>query len=357
MSVSSELAFRILEKIGAPLLGAMDAAPGLAAAQGLDQARFLADFLGKSVHGGVALAEMMGVAGPEAQADSIRLGLTALMCAVLAGQVRDSGRVPGDRDVERHLSSFQAILSFADGFSGAADAADRLETMDPAQAFALDETQIDALFLRAFVPVIEAVSAFPFGHSDRKLVQDICERLVAESRRIAGKMPASDPRAARRRELVVLSALTPLYAACHTARTRTLMALDSGARATLAAANNGVLPMEPVWEAFALRVAMLESLAGFDPVRESSSGGAGPMPEPPPAPEPEVLQSPSVSAVSPSLTPPATPAIFARPAPPPVAPAPPPPTLQPPPDSGIVPGVDASTVNPMRFFKPGGTSS
>lgn len=334
MSVSSDLAFQILEKIGAPLMRAIAAAPGQNAADPTEQARLLADLLGKSVHGGMALAGLMNIDVPDDKADSIRLGLTSLLCEVLAGQVRETGRAPTDRDIERHLSSFQALLSFADGFSGAADAADRLRAIDPARAFLLDETQIDALFLRAFVPVIEAVAAFPFGHSDRKLVQDVCEKLLAESRRIARAAPAESPVAARRRELLVLDALCPLYAACHTAQTRHLMAMDAAARATMAADNGGVLPMAPVWDAFALRVSMLESLANF-PRTETGSGasGSGPAPE----------------ALKPATPPPAT-----TPAPPVSAQ---PQVLQTPPDSGTVSQNGASDVNPMRFFKPGGTSS
>ncbi|MCB9978628.1 MAG: hypothetical protein H6862_03360 [Rhodospirillales bacterium] len=334
MSVSSDLAFQILEKIGAPLMRAIVAAPGQNAADPTEQARFLADLLGKSVHGGMALAGLMNINGPDDKVDSIRLGLTSLLCEVLAAQVRETGRAPTDRDIERYLSSFQALLSFADGFSGAADAADRLRTIDPARAFLLDETQIDALFLRAFAPVIEAVATFPFGHSDRKLVQDVCEKLLAESRRIARAVPAENPVAARRRELLVLDALCPLYAACHTAQTRRLMAMDAAARSAMAADNGGVLPMAPVWEAFALRVAMLESLANFPRTETGSiTSGSDPAPE---------VVKPATS--SPATTP--TPPVPAQPQ-----------ALQTPPDSGTFPQNGASEVNPMRFFKPGGKSS
>ncbi|HRC26820.1 MAG TPA: hypothetical protein PKX87_05255, partial [Alphaproteobacteria bacterium] len=191
MSVDLGLALSILEKVGAPLVRAMLAVPGGAGASSPsaanDQARLLADLLEKSAHAGIALAGRMRLPGPGDEADSIRLALTAIAARLLGGFYRDSGRVPGERETDRLLSALEALLSFAGGFSGAADAADRLRTLDPAQAFALDGPGVDTLFLKAFVPVVEAVGTFSFGRTDRRLVQDIAERLTAEARRIAAQ--------------------------------------------------------------------------------------------------------------------------------------------------------------------------
>lgn len=341
MSSDPTLAINILEKIGAPLIRALLSAPGSTSSAPDDQARQLADLLGKSAHAGITLASRMRLPVQGDQADSVRLALTSLAARLLGGFYRDSGRLPGDRETDRLLSALQALLSFAGGFSGAADdTASRLKALDPVQIFALDEAGVDALFLKAFVPVIEAVGAFSFGRADHRLVQDIAEKLTAHARRIASAAPDLSDKDRRRRELALLAALTDLYAACHKTETRRLMALDERARTNLAGANGGLLPMDPVWAAFASGVRMMEALAGLpgSPVQttsSSSTSGKSPAPIQP-------------GPVLPSAAPPAAP-------PPPVDSSVPPPApiLQPAPDSGISSPMEPADANPMRFFRPG----
>jgi hypothetical protein len=371
MSVDLGLALNILEKVGAPLVRAMLAVPSGAAAAASsaanDQARLLADLLEKSAHAGIALAGRMSLPTRSDEADSVRLALTGLAARLLGGFYRDSGRLPGEQEADRLLSTLEALLSFAGGFSGAADAADRLKSLDPMQAFALDESGIDALFLKAFVPVVNAVGAFSFGRADRRLVQDIAEHLTAEARRIAAHSPAAaqeSDRGRRRRELAVLSALTDLYAECHKTQTRRLMTLDGAARAALAGENGGLLPMDPVWSAFASGVRMLEVLAGLPEETPAATSLSSPLPSSPSAP-----RQPSAPRLHVSITPIAAPSSPAPSPPAPTVPAPlapvipsaalpsAPETLRPDPDSGIPSSIGAAEANPMRFFKPGAKSS
>lgn len=313
MTQRADLLLQILERLGAPLMAAVNAVARQPANEGAPakDAERVAELLARSVQAGMALSETSGLRNG---GDSVRLALTALAARLLGEHYRQTGKVPAEADIKRLTGALEAVLIFSDNFALAADNIARLENLAPGDILA-DESQVNIQYLGLFVPVVIAVARFPFGQPERKLAQDIAARLIAvagEARQRAGTFP--DRKAEKRAELQILRALVALYAACHGAETDRLMAMNAEARGQAQS-------MDAVWRAFDQGVTMLEILAGnIAPGADggtASSGGPAPAAVVPPSP------------------------FTAQPAPPP------------PPEQKVAPEEQAG-YNPMSFFKPPG---
>lgn len=337
MSVSrARFASAILEKLGAPLVGAAcgpaarpdepddESAPRRAAGR-------VAELLGKSVQLGIQLASGMGLR-EGGEDDSVRLALTALAAGLVADQYRQTGRVPGDAELRRLSTGIEAVLTFSDSFAPAADGIARLDAAGGVPPFPGDESQAALWYVAALAPVTAAVAAFPFGRPEKMLAQDIAGRLVARAAGMAAALGGNgDEKTRKRAELALLGPLARIYVDCHREQTARLMAMDDKARAALAQGGDGALPMDAVWDAFEMRAEMAQTLAAATAQggRGGGSGGpAAPSVSSAPVSSPPVSSAPvSSSSVSPPV-PPSAPPAAENPAPPP---------------SG----------GPMSFFKPG----
>lgn len=301
--IDERTAFRLqfLQTIGAPLMAAVDDA-----ARGADEksaAETVAALLSRTVQASIAMAESLKI--PEVD-DNVRAGLAGLAARLLAAQFAAGGRMPGEADIKRLSAAMDAVLAFADNFMPGAEGRTRLLLTDagaaPVSAAAPDETQIAIQYAAALAPVIAAVASFPFGRPEKKLLQEIADRLTGDAEELRRTLAGDDMAAgaARRADLQCLRILCDIYAACHRAETKHLEAMPADARDKLAA--GGQIPMEPVWEAYGVRRAMLGVLGGAGQTAgqttgTAASGGVNPAPvQPPPAP------------VQPVATPPAQPA-------------------------------------------------
>lgn len=268
---------KVLEKIGAPLITAV---AEVAARQGGNaetkaEALRVAELVARTVHLGLGLAGSMDLRSGEDQGDSIRLALTALAGPLVANHYTITGKAPDEAGVKRIVTALEAVLTFADKFTPAADHIMRLDALDTA-----DIDQIHIQYVGALVPVVNAVAAFPFGQPEKKLLQDVTGRLVDKSRALAQSLlgGGADPKTASRAELHLLRALADVYAQCHGAETVRLMAMDDAAMNKEAQAHGGVLPLDPVWRMFETRAAMMEVLGkSVIPTRGAATGtGGGP---------------------------------------------------------------------------------
>lgn len=290
MNQRAGLLVQILEKLGAPLMAAVNAV-SQRSGSGADPARDagrVAELLARSVQVGVALSESTGLRNG---GDSVRLALAAIGAQLLGGHYRQTGKMPGEADVKRLTTALEAVLTFADNFEVAADNIARLENLAPGDVLA-DSAQINIQYVGLFVPVVTAVARFPFGQPERKLVQDIATRLMATAEGIArraGEEGGGDARAAKQTEMQVLRGLVALYAACHTAETERLMAMDAAARSSMQS-------LDAVWKAFDAGAVMLEILAGGNVPESpadtaSASGGGGFIPAPASPPPQQAQQA------------------------------------------------------------------
>ena len=362
MVVNPKFAIKILEKIGAPLAAAIEAVPLKGDDTEVEAAKIMAQMMGQAVQISIALNASLNINdSDEGQADSLRLALAALAAPLLADFYRQNERVPEDQDIKRIIKAQEAVLAFAENFSAAAEEKSRLATIDH-DAPLFDETQVSLAVLQSLTPVIAAIAEFPFGQSETKLLQDVAEKLKTDAAEIAksGKLG----------EVMAVKALAQLYADCHRTETQRL--------ASASDENRGELSLDPVWDAYRTRFAMVEAVMGAEAgtgVQQGASALA-PVAETP-AVSPVQEQAPAAAVPPADNTPPAvsapsgSPMGFFKPGAnqaetpaPPAAPTAPPAQEQAPAAAASAAPADntppaapsenkASAANPMGFFKPG----
>ncbi len=163
--------------------------------------------------------------------------------------------------------------------------------------------------------------AYSFGQPEKKLVQDVTERLVKEAKTFRENIfPELSDKEAVRAELAVLRMAALIYSQCHFAEMAKLMATEEQARQGLAPA------MTTLWQAFGLRLQMLEVVAealvpGAKSKRVSTSSKAPEVEKPiqqmPPEP---VKEAPADAAEEAPKAPPVAPKAESNPSNPPSTP-------------------------------------
>lgn len=371
MVENPKFAIKILEKIGAPLAAAIESVPLKAEDTEVEAAKIMAQMMGQAVQISIALNSSLNINdNDEGQADSLRLALAALAAPLLADFYRQNERVPEDQDIKRIIKAQEAVLAFAENFTAASEEKSRLTTIDHDAPF-FDETQVSLAVLQSLTPVITAIAEFPFGQSETKLLQDVAEKLKKDAADIAknGKLG----------EVMAVKALAQLYADCHRAETQRL--------ASASDENRGELSLDPVWDAYRTRVAMVEAVMGAQtstgvqsasgpspaaetPAQAQAPAAPPPQEQTPAAPPPPVSAPPAAAAPSsgnpmgffkqggnqaqtPAAPPPSAPPAAAPPQEQAPAASTPPAGNPPPPAAPAESNTSGSAANPMGFFKPG----
>lgn len=274
---------QVLERIGTPLATAVTSMPvqGVTGTDAIlrQDAQRVAELLNRSVQLGLSMAESMNVRDA-ARADGVHLALAAFAGPLIAGQfMAGGGRVPGDAEVKRLAASLQAVLTFADNFTPAADSTMRLQNMDAGDQPA-DEHMVHVQMLQAFSPVLQVISEYAFAKPENRLLQDVSARLVIRAEDLRKGMfgPDLPPRAARQADLVLLNLVCGLYATSHRAETMRLMTMDEKSRA------GTIISMDGVWALFDKRVEMVRLMADqIIPPAATGTGASGSTQGPNPA--------------------------------------------------------------------------
>lgn len=315
MDSRSQFLLQLLEKLGAPLMRAINARSGASPGEsGQKDAQTIAALLSETVKISISVSQAMNLKPDDGDADAIRVSLAALAGNLVADAYQQTGRIPGEADARRISSSLESVLAFSGNFAPAAEHAQRLQTITGAPSF-MDPMQTELYAMNALVPVISAVSEFPFGQQETKLIQDISGKLSERAKALREKLTNVNGTAqAQMAELIILQSLSHIYASAHRAETARLKTLSDEAR-------GGELSLDPVWSAFDRQLAMLEVLIGASAGAASSSRGGGGGVKP-------AVETPAQETQIPAA--PAAPAEAASPA----AEAPP-----------------AKPSNPMSFFK------
>lgn len=330
MSQRANYLIQILDKIGAPLVDAVSRAHS-----GKPQddstvesdAQTIASLLGKVVEVSIQMNETLDLKPEDAQDDSLRAALAALAGPMVAGQYAQHGKIPAEPELKRLQAATQAILTFGDNFAPGPETAQRLEKL-AADGSAVDAHQINIQYVQAFIPVVNAIGAFPFGQPEQKLMMDVADRLVkraVEMREVL--MPSLNDDEQKLVELAVLRALANVYAACHTAETERLTGGEDAPESA---------SLDPVWKNFETRIAMLEAVVkNLIP----ETGSAQPSPASPAAP---VTEPPPQQDASPVAPPPPSQEQEQEQPPPQTAPTPPPASTE--------QGDSTTGASPMGFF-------
>ena len=326
MNVRAAYLLQILEKLGAPLLAAAESRKQ----EGRSEAVVVAELLSAAVQAGVSLANTIEIKEQGAEGEAVRLALAALSGPLVAGHFAQTGNVPGDNDVQRLVTALSAALTFADNFNPAAGNAKRLATLD-AGTPALDDTQVMVQVMQALTPMVITVAGYSFGRPEKKMVQDVTDRLTRQATAMATRLlPGADLSDQKFAELALLRSMVPLYCEAHKAETRRVLAMDDNARAQAAQGPGGMLPLEPLWQEFDRHLAMLEVLGQSLTDRLGASSAANSRGPAPVQAVPQQIPQQPVEIQQVSAPPAPIPAV------PPQEPAP-----------------QGGPFNPMAFFKPG----
>lgn len=280
MDKRSAFMVQVLEKLASPLVAAISevsvrnmmlpdpSQPGAMR----PEAEQVAGLLTKSTQMSIGLSNLVDMQHlPENEADSMRLALTALSSPLVANLYRLAGRVPQDAELDRIMAAMNSVITYSDHFVTAGDANARLQHLDT-DFFPVDPHQITLQYMNVLLPAVNSIMAYSFGQVEKKLVQDVTERLVREAKNFREKLfPNLDEREAARSELAILRMASLIYSQCHFAEMAKLMATEEQARQGLAPA------MTTLWQAFDLRLQMLEVVAdvlvpGGKPQSTSASG-------------------------------------------------------------------------------------
>ena len=293
MKQRAQYLIQVLDKIGTPLLEASQHGNGDA-----ETAQVVASLLGKVVEACISMNQALDLDATEAQDDSLRVALAALAGSIVSDQYKQKGKLPEAADLTRIQSAMSAVLTFGDNFTLSPDHVARLEKLK-ADGGIVDAHQINIQYVDALIPVINAVGAFPFGQPEQKLIMDVSDRLVkrtAEMREVL--LPGLSGDDEKLAELAILRATANVYAACHEKETQRLSGADAPDSVSI----------DPVWEAFETRTAMLEAV-----VKNIMPEGASTQPSVVPVPPP-------VAPVTPETPPPPPEANPVQETPPPAAP-------------------------------------
>ena len=280
------LTVQIVEKLGAPLLAAVAEVAVRGASADPPQTLYaerLAELLARSIQVSVSLSGKLDLNNPGGNPDAVTLALAGVAAGLVAGLHKHTGRVPDDNELKRLIAALEAIMVFGDNFAPVAENTLRLINIE-AGAEPADESQVNIQYINALAPVVNAVAAYSFGMPEKKMVQEVAERLIDNAVRLARLMsPAgADEKETKRAELRILRGLVPLYVECHEAERQRLMRKDAASE---------TISTAPVWEAFDIRAAMMETLGmSLQTERPASSaaasGGRAPIPAKPGASAP-----------------------------------------------------------------------
>ncbi len=302
MDPKSSFLVQVLEKLASPLVAAISevsvrnmmlpdpSQPGAMRSE----AEQVAGLLTKSTQMSIGLSNIVDMNLPENEADSMRLALTSLSSPLIANLYRLSGRVPTDAELDRIMGAMNSVITYSDHFVTAGDATARLQHMDT-DFFPVDPHQITLQYMNVLLPAVNSIMAYSFGQSEKKLVQDVTERLVKEAKTFRENLfPDLNERESARAELAVLRMAASIYSQCHFAEMAKLMATEEQARQGLAPA------MTTLWQAFDLRMEMLDVLAaalvpGVAKRGASSQSTSRRAPSAPP-PKAEPPKAPSAAA-------------------------------------------------------------
>ena len=303
MDTKSAFLLQVLEKLAAPMVAAISE---VSVRQALipdpsqpnamrPEAEQVAGLLTKSTQLSIGLSGLMEMKQAEDEADSIRLALTSLASPLMSNIYRLAGRAPTDAEIQRISEAMGAVVSYSDGYRAASDVNVRMAQIE-ADFFPSDDAQVSLLYMSALLPVVNSIMAYSFGQPEKKLVQEVTERLVRESKFLRAKMFPEIPEGqlSAKADLALLRMAGLIYSQCHFAEMAKLMATEDQVR-------QGMAPtMTALWQSFILRMQMLEILGDAlipglrrsvsDMVGTRSGGGSGAVK--PAAPAQEAPQAP-----------------------------------------------------------------
>jgi hypothetical protein len=303
---------QIVDKIGTPLLLPILESTARAGTKGgdvlKDEAQKLAELLSRTVMLSIDLGKMIEIekSTPE-HTESLRVAMAGLASPIVGRQYMRLKKPPTESELKKVSGALEAVLTFADNFSPSPENALRLNLLN-ATATPSDAHQITIQYLQAFVPVADVIAAFPFGQPEKKLIQEVADRINERAKTMISYVFGDnmDDEQKKLSELAFVKSLAELYSTCHKHEMERLVAMRESDPAIQ---QKG---MANVWENFDTRSSMLETLAASltpdhpgrirsapQTANEPPQMPQAPTPKPPTAEQPIQMQPPPVNTPEP----------------------------------------------------------
>lgn len=189
---------------------------------------------------------------------SVRLNLATLSCHIIAAHYKRTGSLPTQAELKRTVSSVDQLLTFSENYIPM----DRLEGVFPENIRGLSplsRTVANLVYLKYYVPLVDAVAEFSFGMAEDKMIQKVSEELRNKATEITHNLmgPTLPVAEQKSSELLILSSLIPLYCSCHSHENGRIQALEEDE----AQKENSKTQIENIWLLFDKRLSMLSVMA------------------------------------------------------------------------------------------------
>ncbi len=281
MDQRSSFLIQVLEKLASPLVASIsevtvrqsleNAQNPIPADQSLkNEAQQLASLLTSTTQLSIALSSLMDMQSMSSDhADAVRVGLAGISSPLIANIYRQVGRYPNESDINRLTAAMGTVVTYANNFEAAAEAQVRLSNFD--NDFApLDADQQLLKYMFVLLPMLNSVLTYSFGQPDKKVIQEVTERLIRTVKASREKLfPNMEDVMVAKGELALLRVATLVYSQCHFAEVAKIMSNSEAGR-------QGPPPtMDALWAAFDERMAMIDVLAEtLMPARGNAATGA-----------------------------------------------------------------------------------
>lgn len=137
------------------------------------------------------------------------------------------------------------------------------EIVDVTQPQSPTDTMLpQARAINHMIPVLSAISRFAFGRPENEVMADIAEKLLNKTQQLTRDFVPEEISVSEKKQFEdgILEALGKIYAESHYAEMDRLLDMPPEERAKYVQSYNNKPPMEPVWQAFDLRIGMLIAL-------------------------------------------------------------------------------------------------
>ncbi len=214
--------------------------------------------LKKTIDNAEEIKDLLDLLEDEEKDISVRLNLATLSCHIIAAYYNKLGRLPTEAELRKSVSSVDLLLTFSENYIPM----DRLDGVFPEHIRGLSplsRTVANLVYLKYYVPLVEAVAEFSFGQAEVKMIQNVSEKLQVFASDLTRHLMGDDiPEYEKRSsELLILSSLVPLYCSCHNREKARIMGLSDSERSK----ETSDKQIENIWKLFDKRMSMLTLLA------------------------------------------------------------------------------------------------
>lgn len=251
----SEFLSSIMHDVGLPLIHALIKYCPEQTEQAITKE--MAQLLQQTIKNNDYIKDTLQINEQSIQNTELRLTLTALSSKIIAAHYEKTKTPPTDQDLKRIMGAIHALLAFSEDYIPSINLTEAYENKQTKAPSPKHTTNL--AYIKIFLPLINAVSAFSFGLSETRMIQNVSERLNTRTTQIRVALIGDtlSDRDKKTAELSILETLAELYASCHLQEIDRISTLQNSEKSV----QNSTTQIENIWTLFENRVSLLFGLA------------------------------------------------------------------------------------------------